>query len=541
MGRELLSPNASVAPPQPYSAGPAQDSSAPMSMEPEYDDRCRALNTRSMAAIRDFLRTADTEVQGFDDWRAGGGWGDGLGDSIPTLQTLSSAARNLENTAFGCEGQDDVGVAATDPLVREALSGGVEDAPGITDGDIALINEWMAYDGGRLGALASYFCLAPPTIQHSYSLSTTFEVSGGVGLGAGGKVAIPGVGEAALGCYPMATLRGGVVHFGYSNNLGLSWEAGYGYGTVELGAECAFRLSLGPAVRSSMGSDSLCSGSATSRSWYGPGDFSGATASASGGVDGGVGVTAEVGLSGIAIAPNSGKPTLGFDTTGACLSAGLAMQAGIGVSGGGGYQHQVGDVTVDNQAASSVAGADGGLGACTPDEAYEPELGPLRTLLTRHFYFDTGSDDPRGGDRATDNLSAVRDITEALSDAEQTPAAVQFVITGHASPLWRGARDPHEAVEENLELAHDRAESTMGMVGEAYARFGGDWPAYTPQLDGVCVDNQATQQGSTRNMGSSEGLAETGDPTNDSARYRRATVVVNMQSYRMNRNTVPMP
>ena len=165
----------------------------------------------------------------------------------------------------------------------------------------------------------------------------------------------------------------------------------------------------------------------------------------------------------------------------------------------------------------------------------------MRTLLTRHFYFDTGKDDPRSGDRASDNMSAVRDITEALASAGETPAAVEFVITGHASPAWRDARDDHEAANENERLANDRAESTMGMVGEAYERFGGDWPNYTPVLNGICIDNEATQQGSTRNMGSSEGMAETGDRNNNDARYRRATAVVNMQSYVMRRNTVSMP
>jgi len=520
---------------------PAQDSSAPMSLQPDYDPRCRALNTRSMEVIRQFLSTAHAEVERFDSWREGGGWADGFGDSVPNLQTLSAAARTVADSTFGCEGQEEVGVASTDPLVRDALSDGVSGQAGISNEDVALISEWMAYDGGTLSALSGYFCLTPPEIQHSYGLSTTFEISGGAGLGAGGKVEIPGLGEAALGCYPMVTLRGGSVQFSYSNNLGLSWEASYGYGAVELGAECAFRLSLGPAVRSSMGSDDLCSGSATSDTWYGPGDFSGATGNVTGGVDGGVGLTAEVGLSGLLIIPNSGKPSLGFNTSGVCLNAGLAMQGGIGVSGGGGYQHQVGDVAVDNRAPAPVQGADGGLGTCDPTDAYTPEVGPMRALLTRHIFFDTGDADPRGGDRASDNLSAVRDITEALADAESTPAAVQFVITGHASPLWRSARDDQQAAEENLALANNRASSTLGMVGEAYARFGGDWPNYTPVLDGVCVENEATGLGSTQNMGSSEGLAETGDPTNNSARYRRATVVVNTQSFLMRRNTVPMP
>ena len=194
-----------------------------------------------------------------------------------------------------------------------------------------------------------------------------------------------------------------------------------GIGNDEVGAECVIRLSLGPAIRGSVG-DGLCSGDATSETWYGPGDFSGATASVSGGVDAGAFVMGEVGLSGLLIAPNSGKPAIAFNTSGVCLSAGLAMQGGIGVSGGGGYQHEVGDPEVENDPVRALEGSDGGLGACDPATAYEPELGPMRTFLTRHVYFDTGDFDPRGGDAGGDNLSAIRDISEALADAGGTPA-----------------------------------------------------------------------------------------------------------------------
>jgi hypothetical protein len=132
---------------------------------------------------------------------------------------------------------------------------------------------------------------------------------------------------------------------------------------------------------------------------------------------------------------------------------------------------------------------------------------------------------------------------EALDAAGQEfpPDEVEFVLSGHASPRWRGADSAREAAEENTALAGRRVKDARNTILSMYSQYLNmdGWPPASFAIDRVSVVTPSEIGPFTMlNLGSSEGLAETGDPQNNAQLYRRVTAELNVAHFREKRLNV---
>lgn len=499
------------------------------------DIYCQNIDEDSKADLRNDIRFIIRQVRTFHAWQSGEGWEEGAGNEIPSTRLLNSAIDGLRSTAYTCADDSTKAVPGWDPLVMNKLYRGFEDQEGLMDLDpngVDLIRYWISYSQDTTDSIEEYFDIVPISLDHTYGTRIQLGVSFGGGLGAGGKVDTP-LGEIALGCYPKAAGGGEWIQFSYANNLGLSWSAEYGGGGVDFGAECAARISVGPSFTSSFGQDDLCSGSAISDIYYGPDDFTGARFEVGAGVDGGVVLTPGADLEFMRVY-GTGKDPLDFDMSGPCAEVMIGLGAGVGgelqLLGG---QVRIADPKTNQEPILDVAN-------WRPGSIYEIIPSGEQTILTRHLFYPTGSTDALEGQYADHNIAVLYESADELLRSAQIypPDEVTFVVTGHASPRWRSAGSREEAHKQNETLAFERAANARSLLAETYMQAVGDgWPTPTTIMDTISP-TQPSQTDELENMGSSVGLAETGDPESNLQRHRRSTIKIRINFYEKNRKNL---
>lgn len=507
------------------------------SAAPEPDPTCRDISDGAKVTLKQILGAVNSEVEGFVKWRTGQSWDSEAGQRIPRIEFLQRQFQRLTNTIFTCADDPTKALPPDDPLIKEYLFSGIGDEEGMTESDVNYINEWMQYEGDRsIPSIQRYFGLSPQPIRHEYGVQ--IELAGtlfGAGAGFGGKLKFGDIGG-EFGCFLDVEGSAAWVEFQYSNDLGMRWTVEYLAGDVSVGPECSIGASVG-GVDTSFGTESLCTGDASSPFYYGPTDFAGAQTGWNVGVGGGIGIGFAGGGSSLTVYPSSRLPSLTFDTSGACAQVILGVDVKIG-EGAASFGGQI-----------DISDAD--LTTATVQDVYDLVLGPLyeilpagrRTLVTRHMFYDTGSSDTLSGAYASHNEFAIRDLAAALDEAGRVfpPDEVEFVLTGHASPRWRAAETPREAAEENRALAGRRVEDARNTILAMYQQYLdlGGWPPASFSVPEISVIN-LTETGpfTVINLGPSVGLAETGDPRNDAQLYRRVTAELIVAHYRERRLNV---
>lgn len=515
----------------------ASTTSAPMSVPEEADQRdmespgayfqeasatpCSELDSDSRQRIQHVLEGITQELDSYLEWRNGESWGTKEGQQIPDIQRLEWHFSRLLGTTYRCADDPTRGIPASDPLVKDRLFRGFGYHPGLSPTDINYINEWMRYTGPS-PPIADYFGLSPEPLTHNYGMQLELGSGFGAGWGGplGGKLETP-IGQLEAGCFVDVEAGGQWFEFSYSNELGMTWTAEYLAASGSAGANCGFSLGVLP-IETSFGTEDLCSDNTSTSVYYGPGEFGGVRLGWEVGAGAAVGVGGGVSGGTMTIYHGEAKPPLTFDLGGACARAIAGGEVDI-VEGEGiaGLQFQFLPSAVSTTTVEDVF-----------DLALDPiyERVPTEEVVTRHLYYDTGSSDTLGGTHANENMEAIRELTAAIDAAGSRfpPDDIHIRLTGHASPRWRSADDEFEAAAENQALAGSRAWNARSAVLAAYLRYTdmGGWPDASFEIASQSLPASESPAGTvtTENLGSSVGLAETGDPESDAQRYRRVTV-----------------
>jgi len=187
-----------------------------------------------------------------------------------------------------------------------------------------------------------------------------------------------------------------------------------------------------------------------------------------------------------------------------------------------------------------VDSANAGQGVCEEQSGEDVSYGNEVLLIARSLYFDTASSDPQQGLHAPENIDAILDITDALNEAgfELDPEYIRLEVTGHASPMWDSAQgNSRRAAEYNRALGQDRADMAAELVNTAFNEVAPiyGWPSL---IEEVCVE-EGNASGTTDigSQGSNEGLRETGNQSDNSQQFRRATIRVLVASRSSTRRT----
>lgn len=145
------------------------------------------------------------------------------------------------------------------------------------------------------------------------------------------------------------------------------------------------------------------------------------------------------------------------------------------------------------------------------------------------LYFDTSNADPTTDSHEWENRDVLDQIlTELTSFGRNAQVSnLELLITGHASPRWRGRPRATDAFAENFRLAQNRANNVEHYLSDAYSAYHGPMPMVVlrPIVRALTSpDVLPTDNRTVGGLGSIQGLLETFDTANDDQRYRRVDV-----------------
>ena len=475
---------------------------------------CGEISTEARNKIYVFISYFKDQISKWESWRNMENWNDGnVSSYIPSINSLLVKFKNLNNDVLLCSNPD-YKISLDHIEIRRLLRGS------ITDHELSLLSEWMQYNRNTFNALQEYFQLNPgPSVEHTYKFNSNIGLNYGVGVGLGGKVETP-LGEVALGCYPEVNVGGGYIQFSYQNNLGMKWSQKYIQVNGGFALTCAAEFKIGPSVSSDVISDSLCGGETSSSTWYGPKDFNGFSLISSLGVEGGVGVVAEAGISGLRVDGINSKDPLIFNTSGVCTSVALEMGASASVSGKGGAQIDVSDISkTPSKFVDSII------------TEKKPDLESVKDIIVKgSVYFDSGSSNLDNGDFSENNNRIIDTIVKNMLFNYNSAVVDKLIVNtiGHASPLWRDAKTDKQASVNNLKLAQERINDTNLHITEHLNRISRKDMSVNVDYVGLCIEDSISNEVdySTYNKGSEEGLRKTNDKNNNDWQYRRVDIVV---------------
>jgi len=518
---------------------------APLSLPSGEVDNCGGLSKESVESINEFLSHVDSSISDWAYWRIGEN-GPKAMERIPNPMYINFLFEDMISGApFACSGDPCFGLSLNSPEVREQIDKW-------TDPDkIDLLNEWLSFarsEGHQYPDLERFFGLDTQEVLHTYVATDEGHVDKNM---------------SDLDCLVSLDGQAKFFRISYSNSLNsMEWTALYDLwvATAKIGLFCS--IGFGGGIKSDLGPNACSGTSQPMKKWFGPTSFENASLAEL--QAGSVGVSFPgldveyVSYSELTVDTEDDESVV-FDMSGVCTkyAAKAGVDSGLSMGGTRGTLKDFDFFVVKEKPVRSIQP--------TPPPvdptAYSYTESAPRLLLSDHFYFKSDKHDVLGDPtHGNGNQETIHKIVRELKTAhQQTPLRrLDVEFTGHSSPKYRDAKDEFEAVEKNLVLSQNRLDNSVETVRAAYQDLEGDYPIMNPITsleEAATVQKGPTsqpitprsvdsapielEQAQTTNMGSSIGMAETGDPDNNDLRYRRVDIEIQITTVERERQAVP--